>query len=146
MIDDLDKDRLDENVLQVCDPRVFYRGRGITTAHLYLMLGEVWGGDAGNVYAYVSPFPKQHRDLEDAFIRLIEMHSDIFVVRHTRGHIALSNGQLFIFSTPYIIGDRDWLGKHIARVFSDVGVYHRDYVEYERLVRNCKLYQTEIIG
>jgi len=126
---DLDIDQLHYVIDQLRDPiqkNLIIRRAGVTTAYLYLMLDEVFGGDYNNRYLYICG---NHGLLEakrvaQEFVKLL-YYNDIDrskVLMAGIPQVQVKSGQHFEFVDLRTVMREDfWRATHYDRVFIDIG-------------------------
>jgi hypothetical protein len=131
----LDIERLHSTIETITDSNHPYRKRamGVTTAYLYMMLGEVQVGDSGNCYIYVTASPKNAGTVREDFRRLLwtteqqESHSrDAMHI-----HLPETDQDFFFCSLDYFCLPFSFAGTRVHKVFFDTapaeyGLYKLD--------------------
>lgn len=144
---ELDKDRLDANVLVLMGGKEAPRWSGITTAILFLMLGEVWGGDKDNTYIYTSPFRHNMRQIMVQFHAMVEEYSDVKVLSRSVASIRLDNGQEFLFiDMDDMSGGTRLRGRRICELFDDSPAPFRYYPQHWLMLHYASAFGAEVIG
>lgn len=117
----LDVNKLQENVDRICEKDGMPRGCGRTTALLYLLLGDVELGDAGNTYLFVSNNALASKRVQTLFLDMLHDHSIDVGYHQAFGRVVLAND-----TTVFFVGFSQFLtfdafrGVKIDRVFIDV--------------------------
>ncbi len=129
MIENLDIDRLHNNISHIFDGTKYKleRGEGTTTGYLYLMLDEVLGGNDGNHYVYVG---HSSEIVYHSFLELVKNEGK-FYYSH-QGEIYTINKMRFTFIRPTANPDR-LRGMKIDRAFFDVK-FETDYMDLYRMI------------
>lgn len=119
---ELDIERLHSVIHKLHNDAYLPRRAGVTTAYLYLMLGEVWGGSPNNKYLYVGHNFASSLDVARLFYDLLVGEGiQVVVARSQRTIIQVENGQSFVFSwygatkIPCF-----WKSTNYTRVFTDL--------------------------
>ena len=111
---------------------------GVTTAYMYLMLGEVWTSTTSNNYVYVG------KDPLNAFLDFIhllaydtspEFIKELYSIPDHR--VVTDNGLTFKFVTlDRVIDDLFWHSTSYASVFFDIEIYLLDNDQRNNLNKN----------
>jgi hypothetical protein len=148
MIKELNIDQLHSVIEQIQDPtkkEFIPRQAGMTTAFLYLMLDEVYGGDYNNNYLYICG------NYDISLERVASAFSDLLLQENIDNHrlglmgkkliIQVSSGQVFQFTDiNNVLNENFWHATSYNRVFIDVGQswlgnIHKEALKYEIRMR-----------
>jgi len=117
----LDVNKLQENVDRICEKEGMPRGCGRTTALLYLLLGDVELGDAGNTYMFVSNSIHTSKRVQTLFLDMLHDHNLEFDYHQSFGRFVLANDTtVFFISLSQFLTLDAFRGVKIDRVFLDV--------------------------
>lgn len=119
-------DRLHKSIELINSRQIHPHGiqRGITTAYLYLMLGEVWLGDIKNAYLYIGESRLQAEQMCRNFKELINEHIENPRWLRTSRDMLVIDDQFYMFISAK--GVETICGQSYHRVFLDVSPETRD--------------------
>lgn len=142
----LNLDFLNRAVDKINTGAVRYRSQGITTAYLYLMMGEYFLGGRENAYFYLARNLDASRIAKRQFEDMLSYEED--AIRYVNPQtIFLNNGQEYHFigisqCTAHVLRG---INPDYVRVFADVPPPFNQELRYYQLLESLKTHDIEVI-